>query len=391
MVPLYALQRIDLYNWGRDKESLPVQVQVQGKRCHDFENKDEKFGEVDLLLHTSHDERVTHYGLQGRSTNVVPITSESLTKKHSIFQDVMVKIIWREASRTSEPDILGKVKETAEAHDTVKDHTPQLLWHHKFTNPTSVIQEALGVPEPTTGSRVLYILVFRKLLPITQLHGKELFDVWRQCISWVYHRDVSPGNLMWYWRNGKRIGVLNDYDLSSLADDPGPRGNERTGTVPFMALDLLTKDDQQGTVKHLYRHDLESFMWVFAWICLRYRQGVLLRRLRPLDEWATSDAIACCKEKLDFLHNLTPFPPLDIDKLTWGVLVNCMLVLKRDADNRYYLRFTSSSGESQQPNAEDSDLDAFLSKFTSLDHWVELSKPEKFFIPCKRCSAHRYL
>ncbi|KAG2104723.1 uncharacterized protein F5147DRAFT_263091 [Suillus discolor] len=245
MVPLYALQRFDLHHWDRDKEFLPVQV--EGKRCHEFKIKDEKLGEVDLLLHTSHDERVTHYGLQGRATNVVPITSETLTKKYGIFQDGMVvKIFWGEATRTSEPDISDKVKEIAEVHDTIKDHIPQLLWHHQFMNPTSAVQEALGVPEPTTGGRVLYILVFSKLLPITKLQGKELFDVWRQCISchltvWkdrVYHRDVSPGNLMWYWKDGKRIGVLNDYDLSSLANDSGSRGNERTGTVPFMALDL---------------------------------------------------------------------------------------------------------------------------------------------------------
>ncbi|KAG1893861.1 uncharacterized protein F5891DRAFT_985493 [Suillus fuscotomentosus] len=326
---------------------------------------DEKLGEVDLLLHTSHDER-------GRATNVVPVTSEALTKKYGKFEDGMVaKIFWGEASRTSEPEILKKVEEIAKRHATVQGHIPELLWHHTFTNPTSAIREALDIPEPTTGSRVLYILVFRKLLPITQLHGKELFDVWRQCISchltlWkegVYHRDVSPGNLMWYWKDGKRIGVLNDYDLSSLADDPGPRGNERTGTVPFMALDLLTKDGQQGKVKHLYRHDLESFM-----------QGVPLRRLRPLDEWATLDVIACGEKKLVFLNNLTPSAPSDIDKLTWNILVNCMLVLKREADNRYYLRFTSSSGQNQQPS--DSDLDAFLSKFTSLGDWVELSKPE---------------
>ncbi|KAG2069346.1 hypothetical protein BDR04DRAFT_1021857, partial [Suillus decipiens] len=76
----------------------------------------------------------------------------------------------------------------------------------------------------------------------------------------VFHRDVSPGNLMWYWKDGKRIGVLNDYDLSSLIDDRGPRGNERTGTVPFMAFDLLTAKAQRGEVKHLYRHDLESFV-----------------------------------------------------------------------------------------------------------------------------------
>ncbi|KAG2107426.1 uncharacterized protein F5147DRAFT_653300 [Suillus discolor] len=373
MVLLYALQRFELHDWGRNKDLLPVEVEK--RLCHEFKIKDEKLGEVDLLLHTSHDERVTHYGLQGRATNVVPVTSEALTKKYGKFKDGMVaKIFWGEASRTSEPEILKKVDEIAKRHVTVQGHVPELLWHHTFTNPTSAIREALDVPEPTKGSRVLYILVFRKLFPITQLHGKELFDVWRQCISchltlWkegVYHRDVSPGNLMWYWKDDKRIGVLNDYDLFSLADEPGPRGNERTGTVPFMALDLLTKDGQQGKVKHLYRHDLESFM-----------QGVILsRRLRPLDEWATLDAIACGEKKLVFLNNLTPFAPSDIDKLTWGVLVNCMLVLKRDADNRYYLRFTSSSGESQRPNAEDSDLDAFLSKFTSLGHWVELSKPE---------------
>ncbi|KAG1905121.1 uncharacterized protein F5891DRAFT_976669 [Suillus fuscotomentosus] len=365
MVLLYALQRFELHDWGRNKDFLPVEVEE--RLCHEFKIKDEKLGEVDLLLHTSHDERVAHYGLQGRVTNMVPVTSEALTKKYGKFEDGMVaKIFWGEASRTSEPEILKKVDEIAKRHVTVQGHVPELLWHHTFTNPTSAIREALDVPEPTKGSRVLYILVFRKLFPITQLHGKELFDVWRQCISchltlWkegVYHRD--------YWKDGKRIGVLNDYDLSSLADEPGPRGNERTGTVPFMALDLLIKDGQQGEVKHLYRHDLESFI-----------QGVLLsRRLCPLDEWATLDAIACGEKKLVFLNNLTPFAPSDIDKLTWGVLVNCMLVLKRDADNRYYLRFTSSSGESQQPNAEDSDLDAFLSKFTSLGHWVELSKPE---------------
>jgi hypothetical protein len=181
MVLLYALQRFELHDWGRNKDFLPVEV--EGKQCHEFKIKDEDLGTVDLLLHTSHPERVTHYGLQGRATNVVPVTSEALTKKYGNFEDGMVaKIFWGEASRTSEPEILRKVEEIAKRHPTVEGHIPQLLWHHKFTNPTSAIREALGVPEPTTGGRVLYILVFRKLHSITKLHGKDLFDAWRQCI-----------------------------------------------------------------------------------------------------------------------------------------------------------------------------------------------------------------
>ncbi|KAG1784951.1 uncharacterized protein HD556DRAFT_1451260 [Suillus plorans] len=236
MVLLYALQHFELHDWGRNKDFLPVQV--EGKRCYEFNIKDEKLGEVDLLLHTSHKDRVMHYGLQGRATNVIPVTSQALAKKYDNLPDGMVaKVFWGEANHTSEPEILKRVEEITEAHDTVKNHIPKLLWHHTFTNPTSAIREALRVVEPTTGSRVLYILVFRKLQPITKLHGKELFNVWQQCILchltlWkegVYHRDISPGNLMWYKKNNKLIGVLNNYNLSSLANVAGPQGNERTG------------------------------------------------------------------------------------------------------------------------------------------------------------------
>ncbi|KAJ8581440.1 hypothetical protein M405DRAFT_698320, partial [Rhizopogon salebrosus TDB-379] len=80
------------------------------------------------------------------------------------------------------------------------------------------------------------------------------FDLWQEG---VYHRDVSSPNLMWRKdKEGNLLGVLNDYDLSSLRITQGPQGNERAGTVPFMALELLTKEGQRGEVGHLYRHDL---------------------------------------------------------------------------------------------------------------------------------------
>ncbi|KAG2070243.1 hypothetical protein BDR04DRAFT_1155842 [Suillus decipiens] len=134
-------------------------------------------------------------------------------RNRSAHKEIVAKISWGEASRTSGLEILKKVQEIAKRHATVRDYVPELLWHHTF--PTSAIREVLSVPDPTTGSRVLHILVFRKLLPITKLQSKELFDVRHQCILchltlWkegVHHQDVSPGNLMWYWKDGKKIGV----------------------------------------------------------------------------------------------------------------------------------------------------------------------------------------
>ncbi|KAG1883248.1 hypothetical protein F4604DRAFT_1649185 [Suillus subluteus] len=147
---------------------------------------------------------------------------------------------------------------------------------------------------------------------------------------------------MWYRKNGKLIGVLNDYDVSSSANVVGPRGNERTGTVPFMALDVLSAKAQRGEVKHLYRHDLESFKWVFAWVFLRYREAVLLPRgSRPFDEWATLDAVACGEKKLFFLENAFDYQPpelrtseLDIDWSLWELLVECFEALDTAAYNR---------------------------------------------------------
>jgi len=179
MVLLYALQRFTLGDWGRntafgeDEEKGLHTITIDG---------------VDLELDTSDEERVTHYGLKGRATNVFPVTSKKLAEDFPEVQEdgMVAKIFWAEEQRTSEPEILEKVNEIAAEKDNVKGHVPHLLWHHKFTNPTSAVRKALGVAEPTKGSRVLYILVFCKLKPITELKGTEFFDAWRQCIMCTF-------------------------------------------------------------------------------------------------------------------------------------------------------------------------------------------------------------
>lgn len=346
MVLLYALQRFNLGDWGRNTQFEEVveegvhKTSLNGVVVKDGVHKAD-LGGVDLVIHTNSKERVTHYGLQGRATNVIPVTSEKLSAEFpDIKKDRMVaKIFWAEEDRISEPEILKKVHKIAAKESDVEGHVPQLLWYCRFPNPTRAVREALGIPEAKKGSRVLYILVFRKLDPITALYGIELFDVWRQCILchialWkggVYHLDVSPGNLMCYKKDRRWIGVLNDYDLSSLKINAGPMGNERTGTVPFMALDLLTPEGQRGEVAHLYRHDLESFVWVLVWVCLRYENGVLLAASsRLLDEWATVDPVTCGEKKRTFLDRFVHFERDWMDPQIWRLVEDSLEVLEDD-------------------------------------------------------------
>ncbi|KAG6812275.1 hypothetical protein H0H87_009886 [Tephrocybe sp. NHM501043] len=87
----------------------------------------------------------------------------------------------------------------------------------------------------------------------------------------VLHRDLSENNLMFKTAsNGSKKGILNDWDLASEVEDDNEiklsNANHRTGTLPFMARDLLVTDPPP----HLYRHDLESFFYILIWAALHY-------------------------------------------------------------------------------------------------------------------------
>ena len=69
---------------------------------------------------------------------------------------------------------------------------------------------------------------------------------------------------------GKVYGVLTDFDLSSwtvdLKNDYTKTSQQRTGTPPFMAYELLDGSD----VLHLYRHDLESLFYIMLILATHY-------------------------------------------------------------------------------------------------------------------------
>ncbi|KAH9831017.1 uncharacterized protein C8Q71DRAFT_318222 [Rhodofomes roseus] len=172
---------------------------------------------------------------------------------------------------------------------------------------------------------------------------------------WVYetskilHGDISINNIMWFIEDGQVIGVLCDLDLAedhsngdvqsirpakvvnasllqetSTSEKMAKPSNEqqsqtnaeqvpgsmtvppesehlqkpryRTGTGPFMALDLL----REGIPPmHKYRHDLESFLYVYVYTVAGYTPTD--RTFRPIKQWQLDSLVAIGKAKHWFL------------------------------------------------------------------------------------------
>jgi hypothetical protein len=181
MVLLLVMQRMRNVDWGL--HPLFARATSSSPKIH-VDDKD--LGRVDLKFDLEAEDRTTHYGLRGRATNVFPVESARLSEilqkcpRENTSGEMVAKIFWPEESRESEPDILKKVQTIAEAHpNDVKGHIPEMVWFHKFDETsTATVRKTLGIDEPDRGSRVLYIIVFRKLVPITTLSGKDFLRAW---------------------------------------------------------------------------------------------------------------------------------------------------------------------------------------------------------------------
>ena len=64
---------------------------------------------------------------------------------------------------------------------------------------------------------------------------------------------------------GEPRGFMIDLDLAKVIGSEGSGAMHRTGTMEFMAIEVLRRSEP-----HSYRHDLESFLYVLIWICVIY-------------------------------------------------------------------------------------------------------------------------
>lgn len=111
---------------------------------------------------------------------------------HNTSDKLVFKLYFPEEARLSEPEILAKVYEIAKDDLRVIGHVPDMVWFHRFhETSTTNIRMALGMKDAKRGSRIFYIIVFRKLEPITNLSETEFRKAWRQIFICKYPFFVS--------------------------------------------------------------------------------------------------------------------------------------------------------------------------------------------------------
>ncbi|KAI0967699.1 FunK1 protein kinase [Xylaria arbuscula] len=115
-----------------------------------------------------------------------------------------------------------------------------------------VVTSPVGRPLYTFQSLLELIQVFRDTI---KCHRSLCYN------AKILHQDISPGNMIILdgQDEGKPQGILIDLDSAiELAEEAGTEF-DITGTRPFMAIGVLKSE------RHTYRHDLESFLYVFLW------------------------------------------------------------------------------------------------------------------------------
>ena len=296
------------------------------------------------------------HGIIGRRTCVVRARrvekgNDSGTDDDAWDGPLIVKLSWPAKSRISENDIIEKARKAAnnDKHRWVLKHLPKVL-HAEDQHVNLLSQALIDRMGDQYEERVLRIMVQEELLPITERTAavdlaksfREIFKCmyshsvpflrslsvsvlgyrWLFEVPKILHGDISLNNLMLRKEGDKAYGVLNDFDLAVDADVKSASSKQRTGTRPFMAIDLLRDDPSV----HMYRHDLESMFYVLVWITSRFHNGTEITD-PPLQEWADEGGTALVKEKTFFLMLSPPPPPTaEFDPLgRWVASIRKML------------------------------------------------------------------
>ncbi|KJA25249.1 hypothetical protein HYPSUDRAFT_37739, partial [Hypholoma sublateritium FD-334 SS-4] len=227
------------------------------------------------------------HGISGRATSVFKACHDK--------KALACKIYSPEVQRLHEGDTLRIVRAIAKKKEpSMLNHLPVPYFSGDLkAGSTLRARSILGICGK--GHRTLRVVVSEELVPLTSQTGKSFVDAWLDAVTchaflWkhgVEHSDPSLWNVMYH--PGRKCGVLTDFDLSVIAWLNRVPGTDRTGTIPFMALDLLRDAYWAGSITRHYHHELESFIWILPIVFLACDNGKFNPKTPFIKDWITSD------------------------------------------------------------------------------------------------------
>ncbi|KAJ4494787.1 kinase-like domain-containing protein [Lentinula edodes] len=215
-------------------------------------------------------------GVVGRGTIVVRVVCvcTHCVPNHCDWsgKKLVLKLSFPSVTRVSEKVFMDCCKGQAKGdHVWVFNHFPDIYWSFDIPfderSPQTNFKESF---RDEYEMRVLQGSIQEELEPLSSLKtasecAQVFYDI-VQCHHWVHtypqilHRDISEGNIMVRVKDGKKYGVLNDWDLAIWVDQRDTSTSQfRTGTRPYMAHEQHSPD-WEGP--HRYRHDMESLFYV---------------------------------------------------------------------------------------------------------------------------------
>ncbi|KAG8917156.1 hypothetical protein FRC01_002635 [Tulasnella sp. 417] len=247
-------------------------------------------------------------GLVGRATLVCKAELRKNRGEGGQAREVVIKSSWQHSTRTLEWNILHKLHRDGRA----RDHIVWCFRGWEQTEATVSSQRAkFGEPTPSVvDDRALRHTVLEYLNPITKLSKpfhisfigwnilQGMYDfvfsslrflLLAQAIKFLnsmrwFHCDISIGNMGYSVRPGCGGAVikLHDFDLSKHHTQNSGTSH-RTGTVPFMSIELL----EETSAPHMIGFEVEALTWTLLWIVRVCTDGEDHNPVKnhPLEDW----------------------------------------------------------------------------------------------------------
>ncbi|KAJ3531015.1 hypothetical protein NM688_g7634 [Phlebia brevispora] len=225
----------------------------------------------------------TQYTLTGRRSFLYTIkTTPTVSSK-----DMIVKFSYQVCTRKAEQDLVAIARKAGVKH-LPRIHMWGELW--KLSDGIRKVFYRKSKGTAKYEDRTLRAIVYTQYASIKDLFSRScelipvMVDQMIDCLhdlrfkARMLHRDISISNVMYQIREGQYYFVLIDFDMAIALPAEGEStyaasSNHRTGTLPFMAYELvynasLSDQDDWAPIPHLLRHDYESLFWLSLWCIL---------------------------------------------------------------------------------------------------------------------------